>query len=108
MSLREDDRPTARDAEEAAPPFQFTVRSLVVLLFVGAVILSLIELAAPAAGVKWRLRVAAYFMTLATYVVLRGPYFWRRVRRAIQQRREVLEERRQLAAMASRRRKERL
>jgi hypothetical protein len=42
-------------------------------------------------------------MTLATYVVLRAPYLCRRVRRAIQQRQEVLEERQQLAAMASRR-----
>ena len=46
-------------------------------------------------------------MTLATYVVLRVAYVWRRVRRAIQQRQEVLEERQQLAAMASRRRNQR-
>jgi len=68
-----------------------------------AAILSLIKLLAPAGSVKWRLLIATYFMTLATYVVLRAPYLWRRVRRAIQQRQEVLEERRQLAAMADRR-----
>ena len=69
-------------------------------------ILSLIKLLAPAGSVKWRFLIAVYFMTLATYVVLRVPYLWQRVQRAIQQRREVLEEREKLAAMASRRRNE--
>ncbi len=107
MNLQEDGRPTAGDARGETPPFQFTVRSLLVLMFVCAVILSLIKLAAPEASVRWGLLVAAYFMTLATYAVLRAPYLWRRLRRAIRQRQEVLEEREQLAAMASRRRKER-
>jgi hypothetical protein len=103
MNLQEGDRPTAGDPRGDTPPFQFTVRSLLILMFLWAAILALIKLAVPTARVRWGLLVAAYFMTLATYVVLRAPYLWRRVRRAIQQRQEVLEERRQLAAMADRR-----
>ncbi len=104
MNLQGDDRPAGRDPLGATPPFQFSIRSMLILMLVCAVILSLVKLLAPAAGVRWRLLVAAYFMTVATYVVLRAPYVWRRVRRAVEQRQEVLEEREQLAAMASRRR----
>ena len=107
MNVREDDRPTARDPAGATPPFQFTAAEPA-----GPDVRLRGDLVADQAG--WRRGrsavaagcVAAYFMTLATYVVLRVPYVWRRVRRAIQQRQEVLEERQQLAAMASRRRKE--
>jgi len=87
--------------------FQFGLRSMFVLTAVCAVILGLTSMLE--APLVFRAVAASYFILLAGYAVLRLPSICRRIRWAVARRREIEQEREELAqdlanAAAARRR----
>jgi hypothetical protein len=88
----------------ARPPdgerFQFGLRSMFVLTAACAVILGLTSMLD--APVVFRVVAAAYFILLAGYAVLRLPSILRRIRWAVARRKELQQERQQIAESLAR------